>query len=89
MNTFAIYTNDKNGRYSEVFAKVVRVDDDIAGAIVACFDFNDFRNLCDILVECSALPYNDKLKDNEYLTAIVIDKNGNKSDVDGMIDCKL
>ena len=57
MNTFEIYINDKNGRYSEVFTKVVGVDDDIAGAIVACFDFSDFRKLCDILVECSALPY--------------------------------
>lgn len=85
MNTFEIYTNDKSGRYSELFTKFVGVDDDTAGAIVACFDFNDFRKLCDILVECSALPYNDKLKDNEFLTAIVIDENGEESDIDGMI----
>ena len=86
MNTFEIYINDKKGRYSEVFTKVVGVDDDIAGAIVACFDFNDFHNLCDILVECSALPYYDELKPNEFLTAIVIDENGNESDIDGMIE---
>jgi hypothetical protein len=85
MSTFEIYINDKNGRYSEVFTKVVGVNDDIAGAIVTCFDFNDFRKLCDILVECSALPYYDELKDNEYLTAVAIDENGNGSDIDGII----
>jgi hypothetical protein len=86
MNTFEIYINDKNGRYSEVFTKVVGVDDDIAVAIVACFDFSDFRKLCDILVECSALPYNDELKPNEYLSGIAIDENGNESDIDGIIE---
>lgn len=86
MSTFEIYINDKNGRYSEVFTKVVGVDDDIAGAIVACFDFSDFRKLCDILAACSALPYYDELKPNEYLTAVVIDENGEESDADGMIE---
>ena len=84
--TFEIYINDKNGRYSELFTKVVGVTEDIAGAIVACFDFSDFRKLCDILAECSALPYYDELKLNEYLTAVAIDENGEESDVDGIIE---
>jgi hypothetical protein len=86
MSTFEVYINDKNGRYSEVFTKVCGVDDDRAGAIVACFDFSDFRKLCDILVECSALPYYDELKPNEFLTAVVIDENGEESNIDGIIE---